>query len=399
MNRLSKLLKLIFKLVFHPSHLSVVMRDTFNSLSKPESDQKHLNEAIEWLKRSHDATDLKGSSGIYTFLKGWTEPYPETTGYIIPTLLKYSDIKNDQSLVDRAIKMADWEIDIQLDSGAVRGGVGINEYPIVFNTGQVMIGWVAIYKHTNDKKYLEAAKRAANWLVGNMDEDGKWSKNTYNNHPHAYNVRVTWPLYEVGRITNNQEIINAAEKNIRWVLSGVQENGWINHMDFEGENEPFTHTIAYTLRGLLECSFLADKDFKKEIQSHVVKAAKKIEDIYKALSGTPNTTRNFLPGTIGDSWNSTAKYSCLTGNAQMAIIWIKLYHITNEKSFLDSATKNLEQLKSTQRLSSSNGGIKGAIAGSYPTWGGYIHYAYPNWATKFFADAMMLKAETVDKNT
>jgi hypothetical protein len=34
---------------------------------------------------------------------------------------------------------------------------------------------------------------------------------------------------------------------------------------------------------------------------------------------------------------------------------------------------------------------KGAIAGSAPIWGRYSMFEYPNWAAKFFADALMLK--------
>ena len=33
----------------------------------------------------------------------------------------------------------------------------------------------------------------------------------------------------------------------------------------------------------------------------------------------------------------------------------------------------------------------GAINGSFPLWGKYEPFAYPNWATKYFADAMMLE--------
>jgi hypothetical protein len=70
---------------------------------------------------------------------------------------------------------------------------------------------------------------------------------------------------------------------------------------------------------------------------------------------------------------------------------MKLYQLTGDERLYKTALKNIEQVKSTQSLTSRNGGIRGAIAGSYPVWGGYIHYGYPNWATKFFADALMLK--------
>ena len=35
----------------------------------------------------------------------------------------------------------------------------------------------------------------------------------------------------------------------------------------------------------------------------------------------------------------------------------------------------------------------GALNGSYPFWGKYEPFAYPNWATKYFADALMLEDE------
>ena len=35
--------------------------------------------------------------------------------------------------------------------------------------------------------------------------------------------------------------------------------------------------------------------------------------------------------------------------------------------------------------------IKGAISGSYPIWGEYQRLAFPNWATKFFVDALLLE--------
>ena len=35
--------------------------------------------------------------------------------------------------------------------------------------------------------------------------------------------------------------------------------------------------------------------------------------------------------------------------------------------------------------------MRGGIPGSYPIWGDYARYSYPNWPAKFFADAVMLQ--------
>ena len=53
-------------------------------------------------------------------------------------------------------------------------------------------------------------------------------------------------------------------------------------------------------------------------------------------------------------------------------------------------------LKGRQVLRNVNDKIYGAIAGSYPIWGKYIHFTYPNWAVKFFVDALLLE-EKVDQ--
>jgi hypothetical protein len=45
---------------------------------------------------------------------------------------------------------------------------------------------------------------------------------------------------------------------------------------------------------------------------------------------------------------------------------------------------------STQDLKSPDLGVRGGIKGSYPIWASYSPYEYPNWAAKFFVDALLL---------
>jgi len=390
-----KLFQILISFIYKPSHLKPVFRDLFKKKYIPQEDKTHLDASISWLAHAQDVTSTGGCSGVYTFAKGWTAPYPETTGYIIPTLIKYGEFIKDSSYFERAKKMADWEISIQLASGAVRGGVGINEYPIVFNTGQVMLGWTTIYAHSSEKKYLDAAIKAANWLVDIQDEDGKWSKNTYNQIPHAYNVRVTWAVLKVYHLTKDEKYLNAATKNINWVLSNKNENDWFNWMGFKKDEVPLTHTIAYTLRGLLESSKLLSGELQAEIQKVVIRASTTIMEYFYSVKS--NKSHFTLPGTLNENWKSPDKFSCLTGNAQMAIIWLELFKISGEKKYFTAASDILEDLKQLQNLSSQNKGIKGGIAGSYPVWGKYVNFGYPNWAAKFFADALMLKAELSKK--
>jgi len=47
-------------------------------------------------------------------------------------------------------------------------------------------------------------------------------------------------------------------------------------------------------------------------------------------------------------------------------------------------------LMSTQNLTATNPGVHGGIKGSHPIWAEYAPFEYLNWATKFFADALLL---------
>jgi len=51
---------------------------------------------MRWLCKSQDVTECGGSSAAYYFTNGWGRPYPETTGYIISTFLKYAALTNIQ---------------------------------------------------------------------------------------------------------------------------------------------------------------------------------------------------------------------------------------------------------------------------------------------------------------
>ncbi len=392
------MLKSIFYSFIHPTQLEVIFHNILKLNYKQYSNKMHLRSAMDWLCRAQDNWDCGGCSASFGPFGGWAPPYPETTGYIISTFLRYAEFVNDDNYLERAKRMGDWEIDIQMPSGAVKGGYGAFDLPIVFNTGMVILGWTDLYGHSGDDRYLSAFVKAADWLCSIIDDDGKWSKYDYGDIPHTYSSRVALSLLEVYRHTNNLKYKDAAISNIKWVLSHVQENGWIVDMGFyAGDEKPLTHTIAYTLRGLLESSFFLDEELKLKTQNIVKRAAEKMINNFEENNNFPNSKLKLLPGRFDCDWHPAAKYSCLTGNAQMAIIWLKIYKLEKDVRFLNAAIKISDELKKVQNLNSKNPGIRGGISGSYPIWGDYLQFAYPNWAVKFYADALMLQETTVNR--
>ncbi len=367
---------------YYLSHSKVIVSDLLGKKSLVNSNDACIQEAMNWLKRAQDIHNNGGVSAGYNFKTGWQPPYPETTGYIIPTFFDYYRYIEDEEYRQRAISMADWEVSIQLDNGAFQGGY--KEYnwnlplPVVFDTGQVMFGLIRTYKETGKEVYLNASKKAGDWLVKIQDYDGAWRKYTFNEIPHSYNSRVAWALlrlYEETRINSYKEV---AEKKLEWVLKNRLENGWFENCTFEKDENPYTHMIAYTIRGLLESGLILKSNHLVNI---AIESSKVLLEKYEEL--------RFLPGTFDEKWASKDKYCCLTGNAQMSIIWLKAYNVTKDTKFLDSTLHMNHFLKSIQDLTSSNNRIRGGIKGSYPIWGKYDPFFYPNWATKFFVDALL----------
>ena len=364
-------------LFLRPSHWKLLL-EQYNDRC-PQNDLVHLESALKWLCQAHE----KGAGGVsagYSFFRGWLPPYPETTGYIIPTMLRASNISNEFS--ERAKKMGDWEIEIQLGNGGVRGGMGFKDYPIVFNTGQVILGWTALYHHYGENRYLTAAKRAADWLIYHQDPDGKWSRHTYLNSPRAYHTRVAWPLLEVYNITNEVRYLESAKNFLNWLLPQQRPNGFFPHMSLNPKELPITHTIAYTLRGLLECARLID-----DSTEFILKALDKAID--GILKNNPDIVSNgHIAAILNKDWKPTSSYSCLTGNAQLAIIFNRFSRIDRPER-QTAVHAIVKRLKQHQNMLSSNKGICGGLPSSFPIWGDYIPFAIPNWSTKFLVDILL----------
>src|SRR5205814_2296919 len=77
------------------------------------SDEVHLRAAVEWLLHSQAVTGTGGFAAAYSFKDGWLPPYPETTGYIIPTLWDASAVLGEERLRAAALAAAEWELAIQ----------------------------------------------------------------------------------------------------------------------------------------------------------------------------------------------------------------------------------------------------------------------------------------------
>ena len=175
-----------------PFYLSKeILKDILNTKNRTYNNEKHIKAAINWLLTAQNSNKDGGVAALYSLYRGWHSSYSETTGYIIPTLFNYYEKTKNQDIRKNAIMMAKWELTKQLSSGAFPGGATESkEFPIVFNTGQVIFGMVRAYQETKQQKFRSSAIKAANWLVKIQNIDGCWDKSTYLNQVHTYNTRT-----------------------------------------------------------------------------------------------------------------------------------------------------------------------------------------------------------------
>lgn len=365
-----------------PSNLkalvNIVVQDRFRRNANPGSGADSLEAVMGWLCRAQDATEDGGVSEGFHLWHGWLPSYPETTGYIIETFLDYHGRTGNQEFRDRALRMADWLLSIQSKDGSIKDSYFKEK--LVFDTGQVLFGLVRAYKETSLERFHLAAIRAADWLSTVQDADGAWTTHALYHRPHTYYSRVAWSLLALHSVAGSEDALQAARSNIDWVLEQQQANGWFSNSGFtaDGNRHPFTHTIAYTVRGVLECGlYLQD-------ERYIVAAQRTIEGLLPKVPASGS-----LAGTYDSNWQGDNKFSCLTGNAQFAIVLFRLYAHTGNREYLDAAFRLNRFLKNKQEFRSSRQEINGALAGSSPIWGKYIHYCYPNWAAKFFAETLM----------
>jgi len=358
--------------------------------------EQRMKAAADWLIRAKKASDDNGVSLGYfpcqtLYDSPWFPSYPETTGYIIQSLVEYSQKYNDPSILEHALSMATWESEVQMSSGAVQGGPLCdpeNQAAAIFNTGMVLQGYTAAIRAGADKDILKAAYRAADYLVNDIGSDGHFQTHgQFVTHEKikTYNCLCSWALYRFSEDTGKSHYKEAAIRTVEAAIGEQRESGWFANNCLTNPLAPLTHTIGYTLQGILEVGLLSGReDFLAAVVKGVNPVIEKIKE------------NGFLYGRFYSNWEPACFSSCLTGSAQIAIVCFRLFEKIGSQKYKNSADKLVNFLKSLQKLDSPNDAMNGAIAGSFPRSGSYMTMGYPNWATKYFLDCLMWQSKFMD---
>jgi hypothetical protein len=344
--------------------------------------RKGLEAAINWLLLAQKQMKISKGIGSYHLINGWGSPYPETTGYIIPTLIDYGIKYNHKESLQAAVETADWLLKIQRKSGGWQGmRVADNKKEVVFNTAQVIRGLVRVYQYTQDHKYLDPMKKACQWLCDIQYHRGYWDQFAFPSPSRAFDTYVDVPLLMAFEIIGDEKYKRTSNLNLNWVIYRQQnKNGWFTKCDNTNhDRNPCLHAIAYTIDGLIDGG--AYFGYEKYID-----AAKKAADMLL----TQFHKDKYLYNRYNKNWEGSG-YMNTSACAQMAIIWMKFYQLTEEEHYLNASRQVNNWLLYIQNRKIELPDIKGALPGSFPLWGRYEKFAFPNWATKFLADSLMLE--------
>lgn len=345
-----------------------------------------INASLQWLCAAQDrsATQDGGFARHFSAFDGWAPSYPETTGYIIPTLIECGHRYGRSDFLNRAEKALQWCERIQLPSGGFQGGTIVADpaIAVTFNTGQILLGLAAGVRELGN--YDHAMRRAADWLVATQDRDGVWRSHP---SPYAakgektYETHVAWGLIEAARAASDMRYGEAALANIRWALTKQRPNGWFEDCCLTRPARPLTHTLGYALRGIVE-GYLFSGD------RTLLGAARKTAD------GLMTCLREdgFLAGRLNPDWTPAVKWCCLTGNVQIAICWSLLFRITGDERYRGAASQANSFVRRTMALGVGTD-VDGGIQGSFPINGAYGRYELLNWASKFFIDSNVLEQQ------
>jgi hypothetical protein len=375
---------------------------TIRAAERSSSDRKKaIQLAIEWLFRSQDANPDEGGSSAFFILSlqpSWASSYPETTGYIITTLLEAIELdwvceRYETEVLERTRRMADWLLGLQRNDGSFPGGIDPKaSESSIFNTAQILDGLLTIGQRQENDTYLKAAERAANWLTDKQMDDGSWETNLYDADCRTYLSHAAWPLAKAGAVegfVRSDEYLHAAALFGRWAISQQRQNGWIEKCGFKAksnDSEPINslHTIAYTIEGILEIGLQLED---QPLIDAAVKAASRLLKRFEV--------DGILWGEYNERWRKICNFVCLTGVAQTSRCWLRIYEYAGDIRYVNAALKANEALRVVQYTDPKQPGTCGGFSGSNPLSGGYMPYRLPNWATKYALDAWLLEEQVM----
>ncbi|MDU0457376.1 MAG: methyltransferase domain-containing protein [Geobacteraceae bacterium] len=268
------------------------------------------------------------------------KPYPEVSGYLIPTLLKWGEH-------ELASQYGRWLVSIQNSDGSWSDPAG--EAPYTFDTGQILKGLLALSEKSQE--YDDVIRRGCNWMLQQVQPDGRvttpntqhWLLPAGKVVPESIHLYALEPLRDAGRKWGVPAYEEAVERSLSYYLA----NPSLTRFD------TLSHFHAYIVEALLDLGQL----------KAATKAMTEPADL--------QSRNGLIPG------YSDSRWVCSTGLFQYAVIWYRLGDLSRADRAFNCAS----------RLQNRSGGF----FGSYGWGANYFKREEISWAQKYFLDALWWK--------
>ena len=343
----------------------------------------HQEAALRWLLRSCQVNQGAGSSAFYArwrnWRRGWAAPYPETTGYLIPTLFAYQSRFPSLESAETARSCYQWLLRLAQPSGAFSSLYASSGQPSLFNTGQIFLGLIAGYQDQPSAEAEAAIHRSIDWCLKAVVDPRKDIQGLYNQgFLAAYYIRAIWPLAFAMQVMGRRNEWNQLNDICEVLAERIGPTGALTEAGFKPGSAAFLHTIAYTIRGWWELGCLWEDEKTQDLALQILAHYWERREIAGRWAGA-----YLAPG------EDQLQFTCLPGQAQIAILLQKIGDAKGIEKYQTEARRLLEELCQYQKKG-RNPNTDGAFAGSSPFWGPYMPLRYPNWGAKCFLDAAAL---------
>lgn len=263
-------------------------------------------------------------------------PYPEVSGYYIPTLLEWGEREH-------ALQYARWLIAIQNKDGSWSDAS--HEAPYTFDTGQVLKGLLAVLPELPEARV--SIQRGCEWLVSQIESSGRivtpdtsqWvlpGGRKVSDRIHLYAIE---PLRLAAKLFSRADYDKAVERALRYYLAQPRLTSF----------DTLSHFHAYVMEALLDLGY-ADR------------ANEGMDEIAR---------RQRSDGSV--QAYPDVQWTCSAGLAQYALVWFRLGH-------REPAQKAFRRLLTLQNAT-------GGFFGGYGRGASYFPNAEISWTLKYFLDA------------
>jgi malonyl-CoA O-methyltransferase len=298
-----------------------------------------LQQAIGWIRNNH----LDGRSIPITHMR--RRPYPEVTGYYIPTLLAVGETALAENFARFLVSIQNPDGSFSLDNP---------ELKYVFDTGQVIRGWVAIIDRMPE--LAQPLKRACDWLINGADRasgrlqtpapGGDWALGQRGEVSEGIHLYVLKPMRDAATALQLPYIRAAADKALAYYKAHVRL------VDFTDLNM-LSHFYGYIQEALFE---LGEVELARQGMASAA--------AFQSANGA-------VPAYANVQW------VCSTGLAQLAITW----YLLGERERADRALAFVAQLQNES----------GGFYGSYGPGATYFPTEEIPWAVKYAIEAEHLR--------